>query len=116
MADSTSAVRRRNKSPRRHNLAYLESRAGLDASECNDDLAGEWTRGPRSNAIIADGGLASFSTWCLETRPSGSWVSVERHCWAIENSFETAKDELGPDHNETRCWHGWHRRSYLHSP
>jgi hypothetical protein len=36
-------------------------------------------------------------------------VLVEGHRWAIEVSFETAKNELGLDHNETRSWHGWHR-------
>ncbi len=29
-------------------------------------------------------------------------VGVEGHRWAIEDSFETAKNELGLDHNETR--------------
>ena len=33
--------------------------------------------------------------------------------WAIEDSFETAKNELGLDHNETRSWHGWHRHVSL---
>ncbi|SFL06243.1 hypothetical protein SAMN04244574_02975, partial [Azotobacter beijerinckii] len=28
-------------------------------------------------------------------------------------SFETAKNELGLDHNETRSWHGWHRHVSL---
>lgn len=27
----------------------------------------------------------------------------------IKDVFETAKNELGLDHNETRNWHGWHR-------
>ena len=36
-------------------------------------------------------------------------VAVEGHRWAIEDSFETAKNEFGLDHNETRSWHGWHR-------
>lgn len=27
----------------------------------------------------------------------------------IEEGFETAKNEFGHDHNETRSWHGWHR-------
>ena len=40
-------------------------------------------------------------------------VSVEGHLWAIEDSFETAKNELGLDHNETRSWHGWHRHVSL---
>ena len=40
-------------------------------------------------------------------------VSVEGHRWAIEDSFETAKNELGLDHNESRSWHGWHRHVSL---
>jgi hypothetical protein len=30
-----------------------------------------------------------------------------------EDGFETAKNELGLDHNETRSWHGWHRHVSL---
>ena len=40
-------------------------------------------------------------------------VTVEGRRWAIEDSFETAKNELGLDHNETRSWHGWHRHVSL---
>ena len=40
-------------------------------------------------------------------------VMIEGHRWAIEDSFETAKNELGLDHNETRSWHGWHRHVSL---
>ena len=40
-------------------------------------------------------------------------VAVEGRRWAIEDAFETAKDELGLDHNETRSWHGWHRHVSL---
>jgi hypothetical protein len=29
-------------------------------------------------------------------------IVVEGHLWAIEDSFETAKNEFGLDHNETR--------------
>jgi len=35
--------------------------------------------------------------------------SGRRHRWAIEDSFEAAKNEFGLDHNESRSWHGWHR-------
>jgi SRSO17 transposase len=38
---------------------------------------------------------------------------VEGHRWAVEDGFETAKGELGLDHNETRSWHGWHRHVSL---
>ena len=40
-------------------------------------------------------------------------VSVEGRRWAIEDSFEAAKNEFGLDHNETRSWHGWHRHVSL---
>ena len=40
-------------------------------------------------------------------------VLVENHRWAIEDSFETAKNELRLGHNETRSWHGWHRHVSL---
>jgi hypothetical protein len=40
-------------------------------------------------------------------------VKVEGHRWAIENSFETAKNEFGLDHDESRSWHGWHRHISL---
>lgn len=40
-------------------------------------------------------------------------VLVEGHRWAIEDSFETTKNELGLDHNEIRSWHGWHRHVSL---
>jgi SRSO17 transposase len=62
---------------------------------------------------IADGDLAYFSTWCPVGTSIETLVRVEAHRWAIEDSFETAKNELGLDHNETRSWHGWHRHVSL---
>jgi SRSO17 transposase len=100
------------KGPRWHDWAYLEL-ADLEASAYKDDLAGEWTRGLLIRRNIADGSLAFFSTWCPKGTPMQKLVSVEGHRWAIEDSFETAKNELGLDHNETRSWHGWHRHACL---
>ena len=62
---------------------------------------------------IADGELAFFSTWCPAGTGIETLVKVEGHRWAIEDGFETAKNELGLDHNETRSWHGWHRHVSL---
>src|SRR5262249_34089420 len=62
---------------------------------------------------IADGALAFFSTWCPKGTPIGKLVSVEGHRWAIEDSFETANNQVGLGHNETRSWHGWHRHVSL---
>src|SRR5258708_40298296 len=62
---------------------------------------------------IADGDLAFFTTWCPAGTSIETLVAVEGHRWAIEDSFETAKNEFGLDHNESRSWHGWHRHVSL---
>jgi len=100
------------KGPRLHDWAYLEL-ADLDADQYNSALTGQWTRGLLIRRNIADGDLAFFSTWCPKGAPIEKLVSVEGHRWAIEDSFEAAKNELGLDHNESRSWHGWHRHVSL---
>ncbi len=100
------------KGPRLHDWAYLEL-ADLDAGQYNSALIAEWTRGLLIRRNIAGGDLAFFSTWCPKGTPLERLVSVEGQRWAIEDSFETAKNELGLDHNETRSWHGWHRHVSL---
>jgi SRSO17 transposase len=112
------------KGARLHDWAYCEL-ADLDAAEYNTDRSGIWTRGLLIRRNIADGAkvyperahhkgsLAFFSTWCPAGTPVETLVKVEGHRGAIEDSFETAKNELGLDHNETRSWHGWHRHVSL---
>ena len=81
--------------------------------EFNDESQGLWTRGLLIRRNIANGDLAYFTTWCPAGTSIKTLVSVEGHRWAIEDSFETAKNEFGLDHNETRSWHGWHRHVSL---
>src|SRR5690606_11476323 len=100
------------KGERCHDWAYLEL-ADLDAGDYDDAFTGIWTRGLLIRRNIADGALAFFTTWCPQGTPIETLVRVEGHRWAIEDSFETAKNELGLDHNETRSWHGWHRHVSL---
>ena len=100
------------KGPRLQDWAYLEL-ADLDGGEYSDTLTGEWTRGLLIRRTIADGDLAFFSTWCPKGTSMKKLVSIEGHRWAIEDSFETAKNEFGLDHNETRSWHGWRRHISL---
>ncbi len=100
------------KGERLHDWAYCEL-ADLDAAEYDADRTGLWTRGFLIRRNIADGDLAFFSTWCTAGTDIETLVRVEGHRWAIEDSFETAKNELGLDHNETRSWHGWHRHVSL---
>jgi SRSO17 transposase len=100
------------KGPRLHDWAYLEL-ADLDVAQYNSTLTGEWTRGLLIRRNIADGAVAFFSTWCPKGTPAKKLIAVEGRRWAIEDSFETAKNELGLDHNESRSWHGWHRHVSL---
>jgi SRSO17 transposase len=89
------------KGPRLHDWAYLEL-ADLEASAFGADKADLWTRGLLIRRSIADGEHAFFSTWCPAGTAIETLVQVEGQRWAIEDSFETAKNELGLDHNETR--------------
>ena len=100
------------KGARLHDWAYLEL-ADLDAGDFDATFPGIWTRGLLIRRNIADGDLAFFSTWCPLDTPIETLVRVEGHRWAIEDSFEPAKTELGLDHNETRSWHGWRRHVSL---
>src|SRR4051794_31829086 len=100
------------KGPRLYDWAYLEL-ADLGAEEVGCPEPGTWTRGLLVRRSVADGELAFFTTWCPAGTGIETLVAVEGHRWAIEDAFETAKTELGLDHNETRSWHGWHRHVSL---
>jgi len=100
------------KGPRLHDWGYLEL-ADLDVAQYNSTLTGQWTRGLLIRRNIADGAMAFFSTWCPKGTPAKTLIAVEGRRWAIEDSFESAKNELGLDHNESRSWHGWHRHVSL---
>lgn len=100
------------KGPRWYDWCYLEL-ADLDAKELDADATGTWTRGLLIRRRIDDGELAYFATWCPVGTSIQTLVQVEGRRWAIEDGFETAKNELGLDHNETRSWHGWHRHVSL---
>ncbi len=100
------------KGARLYDWAYCEL-ADLDAAEYDGQRTGLWTRGLLIRRNIGDGDLAFFSTWCPAGTGIATLVTVEGHRWAIEDSFEAAKNELGLDHNETRSWHGWHRHVSL---
>ena len=100
------------KGPRLHDWCYLEL-ADLEGEEFNHHSQVLWTRGLLIRRNIANGDLAYFTTWCPAGTSIKTLVSVEGHRWAIEDSFETAKNEFGLDHNESRSWHGWHRHVSL---
>lgn len=100
------------KGPRLYDWAYLEL-ADLDAEEVGCPALGTWTRGLLIRRGLSDASLAYFTTWCPTGTSLDVLVGVEGRRWAIEDAFETAKTELGLEHNETRSWHGWHRHVSL---
>lgn len=100
------------KGARLYDWAYLEL-ADLEADQYRAGSVGVWTRGLLIRRNIADGAYAFFTTWCPAGTGIDALVAVEGRRWMIEDSFETAKNELGLDHNESRSWHGWHRHVSL---
>ncbi|MCW8309443.1 IS701 family transposase, partial [Acidiphilium sp. PA] len=100
------------KGPRLQDWCYVELADLADETEGDANQA-RWTRGLLIRRHIADGELAFFSTWCKVGTTIETLITVEGHRWAIEDSFEAAKNELGLDHNETRSWHGWYRHVSL---
>jgi SRSO17 transposase len=100
------------KGERLYDWAYCPL-ADLDAQDYGAPRPGLWTRGLLVRRTIVDGGLAYFTTWCPKDTPIETLVRVEGTRWRIEEGFETAKNEFGLDHNETRSWHGWHRHVSL---
>jgi SRSO17 transposase len=100
------------KGERLYDWAYCEL-ADLEADDHEATWTGLWTRGLLIRRNLTDGELAFFTTWCPAGTGIATLVAVEGRRWAIEDAFETAKTELGLDHNETRSWHGWHRHVSL---
>ena len=100
------------KGERLYDWAYCKL-ADLDAAEFDATAPGLWTRGMLIRRSLADGELAHFTTWCPTETPIETLVRVEGTRWRVEEGFETTKNELGLDHNESRSWHGWHRHVSL---
>jgi SRSO17 transposase len=56
---------------------------------------------------------AYYVCFCPAGTPLAELVRVAGTRWAIEESFESAKGEVGLDHYEVRRWPGWYRHITL---
>jgi SRSO17 transposase len=72
---------------------------------------GRWLRVRRSLSASAE--LAYYVVFGPVGTPLVEIVRVAGTRWAIEESFETAKGEVGLDHYEVRSWTGWYRHITL---
>jgi pimeloyl-ACP methyl ester carboxylesterase len=60
-----------------------------------------------------DGELAFYACYGPAATPLVGLVRVAGTRWAVEESFEQAKGEVGLDHYEVRKWPGWYRHITL---
>lgn len=70
-----------------------------------------WLLVRRSLADATD--CAYYVCFCPTGTSLGTLVQVAGSRWAIEESFESAKGEVGLDHYEVRRWPGWYRHITL---
>ena len=86
----------------------------------------DWTRlplraadAPRQRWLLARRSLSAPTTIAYSVAsgpPQTPLVELARGVgtrWAVEESFETAKGEVGLDQYEVRSWHGWYRHITL---
>ena len=57
--------------------------------------------------------LAHYLCFCAATEPLADLVAVAGRRWAIEESFQTAKGEVGLDHYQVRRCDAWYRHITL---
>jgi SRSO17 transposase len=62
---------------------------------------------------LTDGELAHYLCFCPPGTPLGDLVAVAGRRWAIEESFQTAKGEVGLDHYQVRRYAAWYRHITL---
>jgi SRSO17 transposase len=56
-----------------------------------------------------DGELAFYRCWAPSPTPLATLVRVAGSRWAVEESFQAAKGQVGLDHYQCRGWTTWHR-------
>ena len=62
---------------------------------------------------LTDGELAHYLCFCPAKTPLAELVAVAGRRWAIEESFQTAKSEVGLDHYQVRRYDAWYRHITL---
>ena len=62
---------------------------------------------------LTDGELAHYLCFCPPEVSLADLVAVAGTRWAIEESFQTAKGEVGLDHYQVRRYDAWYRHITL---
>jgi len=61
----------------------------------------------------SDSELAFYRCWSPAPVPLATLVHVAGMRWAVEESFQASKGQVGLDHYQVRTWTGWHRHITL---
>jgi SRSO17 transposase len=85
----------------------------LGAGELAAPAAAGWARWLLVRRSRADGELAFYACFAPANTSLVGLVRVAGIRWVIEESFQTAKGEVGLDHYEVRRWPGWYRHITL---
>jgi SRSO17 transposase len=78
-----------------------------------DPAAADFTRWLLVRRSRSDGELAFYACFAPASTSLVGLVRVAGTRWAIEESFQTAKGQVGLDHYEVRRWPGWYRHITL---
>jgi SRSO17 transposase len=82
--------------------------------ELAESTAEEWPRQLLLRRSLADETeIAAYRTFAPADTPLSEFVRVAGTRWAIEDSIESAKGEVGLDQYEVRCWISWYRHITL---
>ncbi|MEV4418295.1 IS701 family transposase [Catellatospora sp. NPDC049609] len=73
--------------------------------------------GPGLHSLLirrnSDGDLAFYRCWTPRPAPLRSLVRVAGSRWAVEETFQIAKGQVGLDQYQCRTWTSWHRFTIL---
>jgi SRSO17 transposase len=82
--------------------------------ELAESTSEEW---PRQllfrRSLVDETDIAAYRTFAPASTPFSEFVRVAGFRWAIEDSFESAKGEVGLDQYEVRRWVSWYRHITL---
>ena len=82
--------------------------------ELSSPRSGDWRRWLVVRRSLADPtDLTAYVAWAPATTRLAELVRVAGMRWTVEESFQTAKGEVGLDHYEVRSWTGWYRHITL---
>lgn len=96
-----------SKGPRTYDWAYVK----IAESEADGSVAGHhWLLIRRS---INTGELAFYRCWSPRPVALAALVRVAGARWAIEESFQQAKGQVGLDEHQVRTWRSWYRFTTL---